>query len=218
MVAQAVQVLVLAVQAVMNSKMRNNDYLSLMKKYAEENGVPIIKDAGLAFLLDIINKEKPKRILEIGSAILYSASYMALNSNAKVVTIERDPKMIEEAKKNLKALELEDKITLIEGDALYTFDQVKNLEFDLIFIDAAKAQYEKFFNLYTPLLKKGGVVVSDNLIFHGLVGTDTKDMSRSLRGLVRKIGSYREFLANNTDFKTTLYDEVGDGMGVSYKL
>ena len=189
-----------------------------MKKYALENEVPIIKDEGLAFLLEIINKEKPKRILEIGSAILYSASMMVLNSDSNVVTIERDPKMIEEAKKNLNALKLNDRITLIEGDALLTFDAVKDMEFDLIFIDAAKAQYEKFFNLYTPLLRKGGVVVSDNLIFHGLVGKDTSDMSRSLRGLVRKIGTYREFLANNKEFETTLYDNIGDGMGVSYKL
>ena len=189
-----------------------------MKKYAMENEVPIIKDEGLSFLLDIINKTKPKYILEIGSAILYSASLMALNSEAEIFTIERDEKMISVAKKNLEILELQNRITLIEGDALETFDEVKDIKFDLIFIDAAKAQYEKFFNLYTPLLNKGGVVVSDNLIFHGLVGTDTSNYSRSLRGLIRKIESYREFLKNNKDFDTTLYDNVGDGMGVSYKL
>ena len=198
-------------------KMRSNDYILQMKKYAQENGVPIIKDEGLGFLLDIINNEEPKTILEIGSAILYSASMMALNSDAKIVTIERDPKMIEIAKENLKALGLEKRITLIEGDALEVFDLLKKYKFDLIFIDAAKAQYEKFFNLYTPLLTEDGVVVSDNLIFHVLVGTDTSTYSRSLRGLIRKITSYREFLANNNEFQTTFYDEVGDGMGVSYK-
>lgn len=188
-----------------------------MKKYAQENKVPIIKDEGLGFLLDIINNEDPKTILEIGSAILYSASMMALNSKANIVTIERDPEMIEIAKKNLSVLGLEKRITIIEGDALEVFDQVKNYKFDLIFIDAAKAQYEKFFNLYTPLLTEDGAVVSDNLIFHGLVGTDTSTYSRSLRGLIRKITSYREFLANNTEFQTTFYDDIGDGMGVSYK-
>lgn len=198
-------------------KMKSNDYLLQMKKYAQENKVPIIKDEGLGFLLDIINNEEPKTILEIGSAILYSASMMALNSKANIVTIERDPEMIEIAKKNLKELGLEKRITIIEGDALEVFDQVKNYKFDLIFIDAAKAQYEKFFNLYTPLLTEDGAVVSDNLIFHGLVGTDTSTYSRSLRGLIRKITSYREFLANNTEFQTTFYDDIGDGMGVSYK-
>lgn len=198
-------------------KMKSNDYLLQMKKYAQENKVPIIKDEGLGFLLDIINNEDPKTILEIGSAILYSASMMALNSKANIVTIERDPEMIEIAKKNLSVLGLEKRITIIEGDALEVFDQVKNYKFDLIFIDAAKAQYEKFFNLYTPLLTEDGAVVSDNLIFHGLVGTDTSTYSRSLRGLIRKITSYREFLANNTEFQTTFYDDIGDGMGVSYK-
>ena len=198
-------------------KMKSNDYLLQMKKYAQENKVPIIKDEGLGFLLDIINNEEPKTILEIGSAILYSASMMALNSKANIVTIERDPEMIEIAKKNLKELGLGKRITIIEGDALEVFDQVKNYKFDLIFIDAAKAQYEKFFNLYTPLLTEDGAVVSDNLIFHGLVGTDTSTYSRSLRGLIRKITSYREFLANNTEFQTTFYDDIGDGMGVSYK-
>ena len=198
-------------------KMKSNDYLLQMKKYAQENKVPIIKDEGLGFLLDIINNEDPKTILEIGSAILYSASMMALNSKANIVTIERDPEMIEIAKKNLSVLGLEKRITIIEGDALEVFDQVKNYKFDLIFIDAAKAQYEKFFNLYTPLLTEDGAVVSDNLILHGLVGTDTSTYSRSLRGLIRKITSYREFLANNTEFQTTFYDDIGDGMGVSYK-
>lgn len=124
-----------------------------IKAYALENQVPIIKDAGLAFLLEQIKQFNVSSILEIGTAIGYSAIMMA-QMGSNVVTIERDPKMYEEAQKNINSLNLTDKIKVIYADALMAFDQVKDNQFDLLFIDAAKAQYQKFFDIYTPLVKK----------------------------------------------------------------
>lgn len=187
-----------------------------IKAYALENQVPIIKDAGLAFLLEQIKQFNVSSILEIGTAIGYSAIMMA-QTGANVVTIERDPKMYEEAQNNINSLNLTDKIKVIHADALMAFDQVKDNQFDLLFIDAAKAQYQKFFDIYTPLVKKGGIVVCDNLEFHGLVAnSDLSNCSRSLRALVRKLRNFRESLANNEAFQTKFYS-IGDGMSVSIK-
>ena len=186
-----------------------------LKKYAKENHVPIILDEGLDFLLETIKKYNVKDVLEIGTAIGYSAINMALLGTA-VTSIERDPKMYEQAILNVKDFNLADKIEIIFNDALTP--NLVSKEYDLLFIDAAKGQYEKFFNLYTPYLRKGGIVVCDNMNFHELTKVeDLTTLSRSVRGLVKKLNSFKTFLKNNDDYKTTFY-EIGDGMTLSIKL
>lgn len=189
-----------------------NEKLLEMIKYALENDVPIMQNEGIAFLIMLLKVKKPMRILEIGSAIGFSSSIMALNSDAIIDTIERDSKMICECKKNHQELGLCDKITLIEGDALNTIEIVKDNKYDLIFIDAAKAQYIKFFEMYSPLLNEDGIILSDNLYFHDLLFTEVNN--RDLRQLVRKVGKYNEFLLNHPDFETHIF-KIGDGVGVS---
>lgn len=191
--------------------------IETIKKYALENRVPIIKDAGLSFLIENIKKYNVKEVLEIGSAIGYSAIMMSLNG-ANVTTIERDLAMYDIAIKNIKDNDLESKINIIYQDALLSYDLVKEKKYDLIFIDAAKAQYEKFFNLYTPLLNKGGIVICDNLDFHGLVAKESLDgYSKNLKKLISKIRNFREFLENNKEYETNIYS-IGDGMSISIKL
>ena len=191
-----------------------NEKLLEIIKFAEENDVPIMQNEGIAFLIMLLKVKKPLRILEIGSAIGFSSSMMALNSEAKIDTIERDPKMIGKCKKNHSELNLIERINLIEGDALDTFEIVKDNKYDLIFIDAAKAQYIKFFEMYSPLLNDNGVILSDNLYFHDLLFTEVNN--RDLRQLVRKVGKYNDFLVNHPDFETHIF-KIGDGIGVSTK-
>ncbi len=191
-----------------------NDYIISMRDYAKENNVPIIQDEGLAFLKAIVKLYKPKKILEIGCAIGYSSSMMSLYSGASVVTVERDPKMYEEASKNIKALGLEDKIKIIFKDALLIEDELKGEEFDMIFIDAAKGQYTKFFEKFSPYLKDKGIIVTDNMLFHGLLDTEIKN--RNLRQLVTKLKKYHTFLLENEEYDTSIYD-LGDGMALSIK-
>lgn len=191
-----------------------NEKLLEMKEYAKNNDVPIMQDSGIAFLVMLLNVKKPKNILEIGSAIGYSSAFMALNSDAKITTMERDPKMILECKKNHKELGLEDRIRLIEGDALLTIEEIKDEKFDFIFIDAAKAQYIKFFENYSKLLSEDGLILSDNLYFHDLLFEEVNN--RDLRQLVRKVGKYNAFLLENEEFKTNIFD-IGDGLGVSVR-
>lgn len=203
-----VTIVIMTVIVIMNSIIE-------LKKYAKENHVPIILDEGLDFLLETIKKYNVKDVLEIGTAIGYSAINMAL-LGAAVTSIERDPKMYEQAILNVKDFNLADKIEIIFNDALTP--NLVSKEYDLLFIDAAKGQYEKFFNLYTPYLRKGGIVVCDNMNFHELTKVeDLTTLSRGVRGLVKKLNSFKTFLKNNDDYKTTFY-EIGDGMTLSIKL
>lgn len=187
--------------------------LEKIEKYAKEYNVPIMQKEGIEFLIDFIKQNEIKNILEIGTAIGYSAIRMSLISkDIKVTTIERDNERYQEAIKNIKDFKLENQINLIYGDALEV--NVKG-SYDLIFIDAAKAQNIKFFNKYEPLLKKGKYIITDNLNFHGLVDSN-QEMSRNLRQLVRKIKDYVLFLKENKDYDTVFY-EIGDGISISTK-
>jgi predicted O-methyltransferase YrrM len=139
---------------------------------------------------------------------------MALvNDDIIVTSIERDENRYQEAVKNVHNFELHNRINLILDDA---FNVNLGDKYDLIFIDAAKSQYIKFFEKFKHNLKDNGVIVSDNLNFHGLTNSNDPIASRSLRGIVRKLNAYIEFLNNNEEFDTTFYD-IGDGIGISIK-
>lgn len=186
--------------------------LNELEKYAQINGVPIIQKDGLNFLLNYIKKNNIKNILEIGTAIGYSAINMALlDKNIKITTIERNEEMCILAQTNISNFKLENQINIIKGDALYT--KIDGL-YDLIFIDAAKAQYINFFEKYKTNLKKTGTIITDNLNFHGLTKNPETIHSKNLKALVNKINKYKEFLVNNQEFSTTFY-ETGDGIAVS---
>ncbi|HIT22596.1 MAG TPA: O-methyltransferase [Candidatus Scybalousia intestinigallinarum] len=184
-----------------------------IKKYALDHKVPIMVDEGIDFLTTFIIKNQTTNILEIGSAIGYSAIMMALaNPNVKITTIERDHERYLEAVKNVKKLGLEDKITLIFNDALETTVEGK---FDLIFIDAAKGQNIRFFEKFEPNLTDHGVIITDNIDFHGLVQKDVDSIqSRNLRGLIRKIREYIDYLKNNPKYEVEFL-KIGDGIAVA---
>lgn len=180
--------------------------------YAKENNVPIIQKEGLNFLIKYIEQNNVKNILEIGTAIGYSSINMALVSDdIQITTVERNEQMYNQAIKNIKKFNLENRINVIYGDALDTVVQGK---YDLIFIDAAKAQYIKFFEKYKQNLQKNGAIITDNLNFHGLALHPEEIHSKNLKALVRKINNYKEFLINNQEFHTVFY-EIGDGIAVS---
>jgi predicted O-methyltransferase YrrM len=195
------------------NKKETNQLLVSLRSFALENKVPIITVDGIHFLNHVIELKNAKRILEIGSAIGYSAINMALKTNCDVVTIERDKSMYNLAKKNIEKAGLENKITILFEDALETDESLLG-EFDLIFIDAAKAQSVNFFNKYKKLLTDKGVIVTDNLLFHGLVNQEVRD--RNLRQLLRKIDNFNKFVVEQEDFTTYVYD-IGDGMSLSIK-
>lgn len=184
-----------------------------LSQYAKDNHVPVMMEDGLAFLLDQVRQAKVKNFLEIGTAIGKTAIAVAsLDPEIQVVTIERDPKMIEAAKINIAESGLASQITLIEGDA----NEVALPDFlvDCIFIDAAKAQYQRFFAKYSPILSRNGIILSDNMNFHGMVDHPERTNNRNTKHLLKKIRMYREFLKSLEDFETTFMD-VGDGVAVT---
>ena len=188
------------------------DLIKEMKEYAEDNNVPIITDEGINYIRNYIKENKIKRILEVGTAIGYSSILMALtDEEITITTIERDEKRYLEAVKNIKKFHLEERITLLYKDA---FDVELDEEFDVVFIDAAKAQNTRFFEKFSKNLAKQGTIITDNMNFHGLVEDESKIESRNLRALIRKVKAYHEFLENNEDYKTTFLN-IGDGLAVS---
>ncbi len=183
-----------------------------LKEYAKENNVPIIEDEGLDFILGLIKKHNVKSILEIGSAIGYSAIQFASSSEGVYVdTVERNEKMFSVATESIKNSKVSDKINIHFSDALEFTTEKK---YDLIFIDAAKAQYRRFFEKFSQNLSETGVIVCDNLKFHGLIEKRHEVKSRDLRQLLRKINDFVEWLKLNDEYETEFY-EVGDGISVS---
>ena len=186
-----------------------------MEEYAKEHNVPIIEKESIAFIIKFIKANNIKEILEIGSAIGYSGILMAsVNDDIKLTTIERDEIRYMECLKNVKKCNMQDRINVVYQDALEV--NLSGVAYDLIFIDAAKGQYTKFFEKYKYFLKPGGVIISDNLKFHGHVGNRENIANRNLKQLVGKIENYIDFLKENEEFETKFYD-VGDGLSVSIR-
>ena len=191
-----------------------------IKLYAAKNSIPIMRDGGIDFICRYIKEHNIKRILEIGTAIGFSAIEFAnVAPDITVTTIELDIDRHIKARQNIHDSGLDGRISAIHGDALkleLMNEQNQPQQFDLIFIDAAKGQYINFFQKYKTNLVPGGVFISDNLSFHGMVEDLTLTHNYSTIKLVKKIRKYRDFLEQNKEFSTTFFD-FGDGISVSIK-
>ena len=184
-----------------------------MNQYAKENHVPVMKEEGLQLLLNTLMENDCHSFLELGTAIARTAIVVAsLREDMKVVTIERTPEMIKAARKNILESGYANRITLIEGDALEV--ETPKGPFDCIFIDAAKAQYQRFFTKYAKVLSPNGIIVSDNMNFHGLVQHPENTHNRNTKQLVRKIQKYHDFLHSLDSYTTEFYD-LGDGVAIT---
>ncbi|MBD1382050.1 O-methyltransferase [Metabacillus arenae] len=198
---------------------KRSDEVSEIEQFAKDHDVPIMEPSAIAVLLQLLTLKKPGKILEIGAAIGYSSIRMAQTlPYTSIITIERDEQRYEEAMSNIQKLNLEGRISLIKGDALELYEIVKmNAPYDVLFIDAAKGQYKRFFELYEPLLSQSGMIVTDNVLFKGLVaGSIDHIESRRVRSLIKKIRHYNEWLNAHPDYQTTILP-IGDGIAVSLK-
>ena len=173
-----------------------------IKTKALQEKVPIIKDDGLAFILEYIQKYDCKQILELGTAVGYSAINM-------VDTIEKNIEMYKQAIVNIKECNLDKQIT-VYNMAIEDFHSDKL--YDLIFVDAAKAQYQKYLEMFIDNLKEDGAMIFDNMVFHGLVFEVDQIQSKNLRNLVKKIKLFRENVQNDNRFDIMLSDNIGDGI------
>jgi predicted O-methyltransferase YrrM len=194
----------------------NTGLLREIEIYADENHIPIVhKEVGV--LLQVITKAiKAKRVLEIGTAIAYSTLLFseAMGENGHITTIDRNKKMIPLARENIKKAGKTENIRLMEGDAAMVLRQLKD-KYDLIFLDGAKGHYKYLLNESINLLNSGGVLISDNILYKGMVATD-KLVVRRQRTIVNRMREYLQYICNHPQLDTSIIP-IGDGLAISYK-
>lgn len=194
----------------------NKKSLEDLEDYAIDNNVPII-DKEVGQLIKVLLKmKKPKRILEIGSAIGYSSILMAENTpeDTKIITLERYEKNYNLAMENIKKFNYQDKIDVKFGDANETILDLEG-DFDFVFIDAAKGQYLEFFNKIEHLLGEKALVVSDNVLFKGMVATDELVVRRK-KTIVKRLREYLSYISNLDGYETSILS-ISDGVALTYK-
>ena len=194
-----------------------NELLMEMERFAEQNHVPIMQLAGIESLNQILRIQNPKSILEIGTAIGYSAIRMAQAlPNSHIVTIERDVSRVQFAKEFIARSEVANRIQVIEGDALEVDMGTLPSTFDAVFIDAAKGQYMKFFEKYASLVPPGGVLYIDNMYMHGLSDLDIKEVPRRKRTMIRNLKTFSDWIMAHPDYSSAFFP-VGDGLLICLK-
>ncbi|WP_107838764.1 O-methyltransferase [Metasolibacillus meyeri] len=194
-----------------------NELLQEMEKFAEEHHVPIMQLIGIDALNQLLRIQNPAKILEIGTAIGYSAIRMALAlPNSQIVTVERDAERVHHARNFIRRSEVAARIEVIEGDALEVDVAALSPTFDAVFIDAAKGQYQKFFEKYSPLVPSGGVLYIDNMYMHGLSDLDMKEVPRRKRTMIRNLHSFTDWILQHPDY-TSAFFPIGDGLLICLK-
>lgn len=184
--------------------------------YAHENNVPIVHKEVSDLLKVLLKVDKPKRILEVGCAIGYSSILFAttVGEDVQITTVERNEVMIEKAKENIKRAGFEKNITVLEGDAEELLSKIEG-EFDMIFLDAAKGQYKLFYDMVIDKLKVGGLLISDNILYKGMVAHDDFIVKRK-KTIVKRMRNYLDYICN-CDYLSTSLIPIGDGVALSYK-
>jgi len=192
--------------------------LEQIEQDALKRNIPVMQKEGILFLISQLKEKQARSCLEIGAAIGYSAMMMVINvENLHVDTIELNDERYQEAVHNIHERQLEDRISIYHDDAL-TFDvnQLHYAPYDCLFIDAAKAQYQKFFEKYVPFVKEDGIIIVDNLDFHGMIFDIEHIKNRNTKQLVKKIKRFKDWIFNHEDYDVTYYS-VGDGICVIHR-
>ncbi|MCT2537645.1 O-methyltransferase [Aquibacillus koreensis] len=195
----------------------NDEKVQQLENYAKENRVPIMEPLGIDFLMQMVRLKQPNNILEIGTAIGYSALRMLeANPSARIVTIERDEIRYNEAVRNVQAWGKQQQMDLLFGDALEMENEAKlKGPYDLLFIDAAKGQYKRFFEIYSQYLTDDALIISDNVLFKGMVVSQTNEKNR-LNNVAKKLRSFNDWLMELPEYKTTIVP-IGDGIAITVK-
>lgn len=190
-----------------------------MEDFAKENKVPIINENGRKVFIEIIKKYKPQRVLEIGTAIGYSAlltTYYGAE-NAKIISLELDEKRAKQAQDFINQSAYREQIKIILGDAAKNIEKLdKNYKFDMVFIDAAKGQYPDYLQKVLPLLADDGIILADNVLFRGYVMSEEKP-PRRYKTIVKRLREYIAMVSDTDKFTTEIF-ENGDGLALTKRL
>ena len=200
----------------MNQQQVSGAFISI-RSYAEEHHVPIMEETGMNELLSLLKEQNPRNILEIGSAIGFSAIKMAAGMpGCTVDTIERDDKRYEKAVEFIAQAGMDEHIRIFHADALEMDLSLLESSYDAIFIDAAKGQYERFFEKYESLLADSGIIYCDNMHMHGMAELDISEIPRRKRTMIRNLKVFKEHMLNHPSYETTLLS-AGDGIMICRK-
>ena len=200
-----------------NTIKKDEGLLGELRAYAVENHVPIIHPEVARMIGVLGNTVKPGRILEIGTAIGYSSIFFSsfLKEGGKIDTIERYDLMIELARNNIKKAGLQDTINVIAGDALEVLECLDN-EYDFVFVDAAKGQYLEFLPHCLRMMKKGALLVSDNVLYKGMIASDDLVVRRK-KTIVKRMRGYLDHICSVDELDSCIIP-IGDGVALSYKI
>ncbi len=193
--------------------MFNEEELKIVKEKALENHIPIIMDDTLEKIEEILKEEKPKRILEIGTAVGYSATMFAkyTDENCIIDTIEIDEERAKEAKENIEKIGVANRINIIVGNAVDILPTISQ-EYDIVFIDAAKGKYPVFLENAIRLIKNGGLILADNILYKGYVMSDYNKHKQ--RTAVRHLREYIQEITENEKLESEIL-EIGDGLAIT---
>lgn len=191
--------------------------IGLLQKKSYEENVPIIPNDVVKLLSVILSIKKPKKILEIGCAVGFSSSFMTnfLVEDGHITTIERYPVMIQKAKANIKNLGLENKITILEGDANEILKNI-NEQFDVVFMDAGKGQYINILPDVCRLLKKDGIIIADDILQNGTIAKPKEEIEKRQRTIHYRLNDFLKEITTNKSLLTTILP-IGDGVAICYK-
>ncbi len=194
-----------------------------IKDSATHRGVPIIRDESHEILIEYIKKTNPKHILEIGTAVGYSGMAIIKNCSGKLITIEHNSNLVKEATQNFKDAGLSERVQIINDDclvqvALMVADDKYNEYFDFIFLDGPKAQYQNMIDGLMMLLKSGGTILIDNVLFRGYVDGSVKAPTKRFKTITKRLKSFIDDFMNRTDIKNAKLIELEDGMIVATKV
>lgn len=187
-----------------------------IKEKALENNIPILQDESMDLIETILSIKKPSKILEVGTAVGYSAICFSkyLDKNGSILTIEINQDRYKEALKNIDKLNLYNNIKVVNYDAVKYLEDL-NEKFDVIFIDAAKGQYINFLNQAKRLIEKNGIIIADNVFFKGRVLNGYNEHKH--RTAVNRLREYIDNIKEDKEFKSTILN-VGDGVAISVKI
>lgn len=193
--------------------MFNEEELKIVKEKALENHIPIIMDDTLEKIEEILKEEKPKRILEIGTAVGYSAAMFAKYTDEDCIidTIEIDEERAKEAKENIEKIGVANRINIMVGNAVDILPTISQ-EYDIVFIDAAKGKYPVFLENAIRLIKNGGLILADNILYKGYVMSDYNKHKQ--RTAVRHLREYIQEITEDEKLESEIL-EIGDGLAIT---
>lgn len=192
----------------------NEDFFIELEEYAEKNNIPIAQKETAQFLRTMVTIKRPKKILELGTAIGYSAMVMchSINKDVNITTVERDDSMVELAKSNISKGGYENNINIIHGDVLDVVNQLPE-KYDLIFMDAGKGHYNHILPRILELLTQDGVIIADNVLFRGMVANNDLVIRRKIT-IVKRMRAYLKMVNEDKELLTTVIP-MGDGIAVT---